>query len=202
MGVVSKWEPIKGETPIDPEGLKDRSITTRTQLNRAEAKNILRPTIKYLSGQPSNRTAPFDYNWALQLHKEMFGDVWEWAGVPRTRDLTIGVQWELIGQELGGLFLNIVYWKPVKELLLEQVVTIHHTAVKIHPFYNGNGRWSRMLANIWLRKHGSPIIEWPEAEVGTPESTIRNEYIAAIVAADQNDFAPLFELHRRFGVGM
>ena len=41
--------------------------------------------------------------------------------------------------------------------LSEQAVLLHHRAVQIHPFENGNGRWSRLLANIWLKKHAHPI---------------------------------------------
>jgi hypothetical protein len=33
------WRPIPGETPIDPSWLRDRSVTTRRELIRAEAMN-------------------------------------------------------------------------------------------------------------------------------------------------------------------
>ena len=82
---VSDWRPIPGETPIDPSGLRDRSITTRVELNRAEALNITKAYVKYLAAVPSKRMAPFDYAWLLRLHKEMFCDVWKWAGQPRQR---------------------------------------------------------------------------------------------------------------------
>lgn len=51
--------------------------------------------------------------------------------------------------------------------------------VAIHPFLNGNGRWARMLANIWLKRNGHPITEWPEATISF-KSVIRDEYLAAI----------------------
>jgi Fic family protein len=79
--------------------------------------------------------------------------------------------------------------------ILEQAVLIHHRAVQIHPFRNGNGRWSRMLSNIWLRIHGSPIVEWP-ADIGG-ESPIRSEYLACLRAADDRNLKPLLELHAR-----
>ena len=70
--------------------------------------------------------------------------------------------------------------------LLEQAVRLHHRAVRIHPFPNGNGRWARMLANIWLKRHGQPITAWPEETIGT-RSVVRDEYLAAIRAADEGD---------------
>ena len=68
--------------------------------------------------------------------------------------------------------------------------------VKIHPFINDNGRWFRMLANPWLRKHGAKPTLWPEPLIGDV-SPIRSEYIEAIQAADRNDHRPLIELHRQ-----
>ena len=80
--------------------------------------------------------------------------------------------------------------------LLEQAARLHYRAVWIHPFKNGNGRWARLLANIWLRLHGSPIVLWPDESIGQ-ESIIRNEYIKALKFADQGDFGPLLALHNR-----
>ena len=82
---VGDWRPIHGETPIDPSGLRDRSITTRSELNRAEALNIMKAHLKYLAATPTKRMAPFDYTWLLRVHKEMYCDVWKWAGQPRQK---------------------------------------------------------------------------------------------------------------------
>ena len=82
-------------------------------------------------------------------------------------------------------------------LAWKQATRLHHRAVSIHPFVNGNGRWSRMLANIWLKRHGQAIIEWPEETIGS-NSVIRDEYLGAIRAADAGDERPLRELHQRF----
>ena len=74
---------------------------------------------------------------------------------------------------------------------------LHHRSVSIHPFPNGNGRWSRMLANIWLRLNRQPYTLWPEGTVGEA-SVLRAAYLAALRAADAGDYDPLHELHRRF----
>jgi hypothetical protein len=54
-----------------------------------------------------------------------------------------------------------------------------------------------MLANIRLKRNRRPITEWPEQVIGR-ESPVRGEYLQAIRAADEGDYEPLFELHRRF----
>jgi len=53
-----------------------------------------------------------------------------------------------------------------------------------------------MLANIWQWLHAHPPTHWPEATLGV-ESMARSEYLAAIRAADDGDYGPLIELHRR-----
>jgi Fic family protein len=82
--------------------------------------------------------------------------------------------------------------------LHEQAARLHHRAVAIHPFANGNGRWSRMLANIWLRRNGARWTEWPEATIGA-SSVIRGRYLDALRAADAGDLGPLTAMHAEFG---
>ena len=81
--------------------------------------------------------------------------------------------------------------------LLEQATRLHYRAVWIHPFSNGNGRWARLLANIWLRRHEASLILWPEESVGQ-ESLIRNDYLKALKDADKGDFGPLLALHSQY----
>lgn len=189
---------LPGETPVDDiSGLRIKGISTRADLNAAEAENVLKATLKYLAGHPSRRTAPFNVAWMLKLHREMFGDVWSWAGEIRTRDLNIGVPFYQVRQELHNMAEDLATWRKYGHDLVEQAARLHFRAVRIHPFLNGNGRWARMLANVLLKQNRSPIIEWPETVIGT-ESTIRSEYIAAIKEADRGDDGPLIALHRRF----
>jgi hypothetical protein len=61
---------------------------------------------------------------------------------------------------------------------------------------NGNGRWSRMLTNVWLLERQQTVVEWPK-DLGET-SPIRKEYIDALKAADHGDLEPFIALHRRF----
>lgn len=192
------WEPIPGETPIDDvSGLIPTNVGTRTQLNQVEAENITLAMTKYLVGRLSDRDAPFSYQWFFDLHGEMFGNVWKWAGKARTYNVNFGCPFYDIGAKVMDLVQDIVYWGKGPFPLIEDAAQLHYRAVKIHPFQNGNGRWSRLLANIWLRRHGAKPIQWPENLIGEV-SPIRNEYLEAIKAADKNEFQLLNDLHRRF----
>ena len=157
--------------------------------------NIADAVLKYLVGIPTHEEAPFDFTWALQLHQEMFGKVWAWAGKLRKVELNIGVSFIHVETRLFELLANLHLWTDMP--LIEQAVRLHHGAVAIHPFLNGNGRWAGMLANIWLKQHGSSPTEWPEQAVGEA-SIIRIEYLIAIKAADDWNYEPLIELHARY----
>ena len=194
------WKPIKGETPLDDISgfllLKQFPNVTRELVNRLEAENIRKAVVKYLAASPSERTAPFTYAWLLQLHREMFGDVWSWAGALRTTQTNIGAAPRQITEALQSMLINLRHWHKQGDPLIEQAAMLHHTAVKIHPFPNGNGRWSRMLANIWLKQNGHPLTIWP-ADLETLTET-RDEYLAAVKKGDELDYGPLIALHKKY----
>ena len=193
------WNTIPGETPIDISGLKISGISNRQELSVVEAENVRKAIVKYLGGSLTRRTAKFDLSWMLKLHREMFGNVWKWAGEVRMTDLNLGSPWQQITVQLHDLCADLAYWETHWPDVVEQAVHLHHRAVQIHPFLNGNGRWARLLANIWLRLHKMPLTEWPEDTIEAT-SKIREDYLAAIRTADSGDFAPLIELHRQFAV--
>jgi fido (protein-threonine AMPylation protein) len=190
------FKPIPGETPItDFSELKVKGIVYRSQLNKVEAANITKALARYFGGPLTRIEAPFDYAWFLRFHREMFEDVWGWAGRLRTSVTNIGIEPRFIEERLYGLSQNLPCW--ANESLLQQATLLHHQAVHIHPFENGNGRWSRALANLWLYLHGHEPTEWPGTAL-SEESPVRGEYIEAIKAADDGDCGPLLALHERF----
>lgn len=197
--MITGWTPRPGETPItDFSCLKPKGLTLWKEVSDLEAANILKPLAKYLAAKPSVKRAPFDYVWTLRLHEEMFDDVWAWAGRLRTEDLNIGCKWQEIEVRLFELLKDLKAWEENGMDVHEQAVMLHHKAVLIHPFPGGNGRWSRMLENIWLKQHGIAITAWPEEMIESSESPIRGEYLTAIKAADNGDYAPLLAIHKRY----
>jgi Fic-DOC domain mobile mystery protein B len=194
---VDPWRPIAGETPIDLSGLRDRTIRTRRDLTRAEARNIRKAFVKYLAATPSIRIAPFNYQWFLRLHGEMFGHVWQWAGQLRRTNRNLGVPWAQVAEQLAALAQDLPHWHALP--LVEQAARLHYCAVWVHPFLNGNGRWARLLANIWLRQHHAPLVIWP-AGIGDT-SPIRDDYLTSLCAADAGDLGPLVALHAAYANG-
>lgn len=195
--MMEKWETLPGETPIDDiSGLKLKEVRTRKQSAR-RGRECPQGDREVPGGKAKSPPGQVRPHLVLKLHAEMFGDVWEWAGKPRQVDLNIGVAWYQVEADLQNLVDDLEYWEKNWPDVLEQAVHLHHRAVHVHPFMNGNGRWARMLANVWLRLHDFPVTEWPEEAIGAV-SPVRNEYLAAIMSADNGEMEPLLDLHRRF----
>lgn len=85
----------------------------------------------------------------VHLHEQLFGGIWTWAGSFRRTGLNIGVDPYLISTELHTAFGNLGY--QAREMLLtarQLGVATHAELVRIHPFSDGNGRVTRLMADL------------------------------------------------------
>ncbi|HLD50145.1 MAG TPA: mobile mystery protein B [bacterium] len=185
-----------GQTPIDDiSGLK-LNITTQGELNRAEYENYRKANQKYRLEKITSKLAPFTFDWLCQLHSEILGDVWAWAGEIRKSEKTIGFLHHKIGSGIHQLLYELGQWEKEKIQASEIAVRLHFRLVTIHPFENGNGRWARLATNIYLRKNGLHFINWPAQ---TDEiKTFRPDYIEALRQAEKENLDPLRSLHAKY----
>jgi Fic-DOC domain mobile mystery protein B len=184
----------EGATPLTDEdyvGLKPNWIANRADLNQAEAQNISQAFDKYLI-RPMLSEDILDELFVRKLHGEMFSDVWSWAGKYRQLDTSIGSDPLSIQEHVFGLMENAKYWiESNKSTDIDAAVCeIHHKLVLIHPFRNGNGRMTRMFADLLLGSKGQPVFSWGGGQLEEPSPT-REKYIAALRAADKGDLSLL-----------
>ncbi len=85
-----------------------------------------------------------------ELHKQLYGDIWNWAGKYRVRELNIGVEPWQIATELRSSLDTILYrWQNTDDWSPRQLgIVVHAETVRIHPFTDGNGRTTRLLADL------------------------------------------------------
>lgn len=187
-----KFEVPEGATPIgDADGLIP-DIVAYADLCAVEAENILAAADRHLKRRKNADGAWLDEEFIRSLHADMFGNVWEWAGKYRDRELTVGVAPARVREEIGNLLGDFRYWqglKPGEMGILERSVRLHHKLVWIHPFRNGNGRHARMAADVYLHSQRHALPAWP-ADVGAAGEA-RKRYLAGLKAADAGDYAPL-----------
>ncbi len=189
------------KTPLDLSQILPRvraAVRNRQELNVLEEENVRYALVKYLASRPSKAKAPFTFEWVCKLHGEMFGTILVGAGKVRTVDVKPGLPPEQVGPSLMHLVADLSAWDLNNTPIIEQGMMLHHRATYIHPFTNGNGRWARMLANIWLMQHDAPRVRWPGRRLVGTESSVRKEYIAALKRADNCEYDDLLELHHRY----
>jgi len=195
MGLTGAHAP--GATPLEPDdivGLIPAHVTTQGQLNEFEESNILKARL-WLRRLRARRD-PFDFSFALELHRRMFGDIWTWAGTLRRRETNIGVAAERIAVQLKQLLENTRVRMDSEPNAIEQIATeLHHKLVSIHPFVNGNGRHARMLTDAVLEAKGRKSFSWGQNSV-EKAGPVRGAYISALQAADRGDYAPLSKFVR------
>jgi Fic-DOC domain mobile mystery protein B len=186
-----------GATPLDAEdleGLLPRYITTRAELNDAEFKNISEDLKKYFLSRKKIR---FTISNFYKIHKEMFGNVWKWAGKKRKTEKNIGVDKTQIDVEMKKLMDDLEYWLEQNMDIIEISARLHHRLVFIHPFNNGNGRWARFIVNLFLKDHLGSYLDFPEDEL-LLLTAIRKSYISALREADGLNYKPLINLHKKY----
>jgi Fic-DOC domain mobile mystery protein B len=188
-----------GATPVnDCSGLLISWVQTMSDLNRVEAENVAHAQRKYLRSSP-NISSWFRMKELQNIHRSMFGKVWDWAGKQRTSVTSIGIKPALIAAHMAELFAEVAYWEKSEMNLsfLEKSARIHHRLVAIHPFENGNGRFSRLIADrcllSWRCQH--PI--WP-TEL-SQEGSARKQYIQSLKAADKGNYDLLIEFMEEHG---
>jgi len=127
------------------------------------------------------------------LHKRMFGKVWKWAGKYRETDRNIGVDVWNIAADLRSLLGDVQFWIENETYLPDEIaVRFHHRLVLIHPFPNGNGRWSRLVADLLIASLGGERFTWGKENL-QEASAVRRGYIDALHAADAHDTAATVE---------
>jgi fido (protein-threonine AMPylation protein) len=74
-------------------------------------------------------------------------------------------------------------------------VRFHHRLVQIHPFPNGNGRHSRLMADLMVMQLGGERFSWGRRSLDDPTS-LRTRYIQALRDCDHGDNGPLLAFAR------
>jgi Fic-DOC domain mobile mystery protein B len=179
-------------TPEEREGLIPSHITLRGELNELEQQNIL----EAVTWTFARRRNPLEERFARNLHRRMFGHVWRWAGTYRITDKNLGVDPGQIQHRLYQTLDDVSFWSENKTYPPDEIaVRFHHALVCVHPFPNGNGRWSRLMADILAVRLGGKRLSWGGGHLRA-EGEARDVYIRALKAADNHDFASLLAFAR------
>lgn len=188
-------EDDEANTPLEAEEreqLIPSYITLRRELNEAEQINIA-DAAKWLA---SRKRDVLDEKFLRILHTRMFGQVWKWAGDYRKTPRNIGVEAWRIPMDVAQAIDDAKFWVANGTYSPDEIaVRFSHRLVAIHPFPNGNGRFSRMVGDLLAVQLGQPRFSWGSANLVDPNET-RQAYVTALRAADAHDFDALIAFAR------
>jgi Fic-DOC domain mobile mystery protein B len=189
------FEQADDATPLTPEEQRElipAHIAYRRELNEAEQENISRAQDWALARRRNLLTEKF----VTDLHKQMLGDVWRWAGKFRRSERNLGIPFYGISVALRQLLDEAKAWIEYKSYPPDEIaLRFHHRLVHIHPFPNGNGRHARLMADLLVMSLGGERFTWGSAELQAV-GDVRGRYIAALKAADNHDIGPLLVFAR------
>ena len=139
-------------------------------------------------------TCPITVAHLKSWHKRWLGNVYEWAGEERSVNMSKdGFQFAVAGQipRLLQQFESqyLARFTPCTNLdderLIAAIATVHVEFILIHPFREGNGRLSRLLADVMAVQAGYEPLDYSSWDENKPQ------YVAAIHAGVGCDYGPM-----------
>ena len=197
MGLELEY--IKGQTPIDEEekeGLKIKTISTRGELNEFEQSNI-EEAVEWSIRNKFSQDQILTVNFIKEVHNKMFLEIWDWAGTFRKSNKNIGVDKHQIYSQLISLLDDCKFWINNNIYGDDEIaIRFKYRLVKIHPFPNGNGRHSRLCADILISHvFNKPVFTWGGENL-TEHNENRDRYLGALFKADEGIIEPLITFAR------
>lgn len=189
-----------GQTPLSEEemdGLLIDTITTHGELDEFEQMNIEK-AIEWTLSKKFKPEYILSEEFVRELHKRMFKDVWSWAGDFRMSEKNIGIKFHLIGTTLKQLNDDCLFWVNNKTYSEDEIaIRYKHRIVNIHCFANGNGRHSRLIADV-IRKQifNLDYFNWGSHSNLVKTGEQRAKYLEAIRQADNENIQPLIDFSK------
>ncbi|MGB3155754.1 MAG: mobile mystery protein B [Chitinophagaceae bacterium] len=192
MGLDIKYE--DGQTPLDENesmGLLFKTITTQGELNEAEQLNI-EEAVEWTLRKKFEADNILSETFCNELHRKMYSGVWQWAGTFRKTNKNIGVDKYQIQVALRTLIEDCNVWIDHQTYPEDEIaVRFKHRIVSIHCYSNGNGRHSRLMADVIISHiFGRPVFTWGAANL-VKAGEARETYLKALKAADKGDLTGL-----------
>jgi cell filamentation protein len=129
------------------------------------------------------------------LHRQWLGDVYPWAGEYRQVNIGKGGFAFAMAAQVPRLMVELqrdtlTAHTPCvfddTDRVVEALAVTHSELVLIHPFREGNGRLSRLLATLMALQAGMPVLDFSGIR-----GHARNTYFMAVQAAMGRDYTPM-----------
>lgn len=127
-------------------------------------------------------------------HRRWLGNVYDWAGQYRTVNMSKdgfpfapAVQLSRLMQQFDAQ--HLARYTPCRQMsngeLIEAIAVVHVEFILLHPFREGNGRISRLLADVMAVQSGRDPLDYSSWEKN------KAAYVAAIQKGMDCDYEPM-----------
>ena len=169
------------------------NITTRQEIERVETELLFEVTDQLLDEFDKNRR--FSADDLLEIHRRWLGSVYGWAGKYRQVVMSKGNFTFAAPAYIPRLMADfeeeiLAKYTPCTFKSRQKIVTalasVHTELILIHPFREGNGRVSRLLATLMALQAGLPFLDFSGFE-----KERREEYFTAVRYGLDRNYEPM-----------
>ncbi len=191
---MSKYQFTKSDIYLPGTDIpKNRlGIETPDLLHEVEATLLQQAYTRFITElDPTDR---FDENYFKALHRDTYESLYEWAGLYRTVDMSKGgslfCRAAYLEQETRRIFRELEQEQYLKqaadgtvEQFAERLAHYQSELIALHPFYELNGRITRLFFDLIAVYHGYEPIDYSQAL--TEGTTGLNAYVEASILCVQ-----------------
>lgn len=175
---------------------------TDTLINKFNTKDPVKLTelegVAWSCASALHPTPPghFDYDHLKNMHKHLFGAIYDWAGQERTVDIIKGnshfARKEFIGNELNKIFSKLKadnHLQGLEPLPFCKKLSYYFNEINAaHPFREGNGRTLRAFSNL-LAKQAGYSLDWCRVS--------EKDYLHANIVGFNADYEPMTKVFQQ-----
>lgn len=189
---MSKYKVSREENEVLPNLLH---LDKKEDIDNAEFEGFLYAEL-YLTEKLNSRTK-FNEKYIKQIHKIALKDLYGFAGLYRTVNMSKGgflfPTAQFIPQSMTAYDNEILSLLPntyeSEKSLISDVAKVHGELLFIHPFREGNGRTARILANLMVRKQGYKGLHFDRID-----DEIFVQYVNAVQMVAEKNYGPMEEV--------
>ncbi len=170
-----------------------RSISVKQAIDEAETRELYRATDELTEIYDQNHQ--FTAADICSIHRDWLGTIYEWAGKYRQVTISKGKFTFALPKFIPRLMADfekqeLARYTPCnfksRKKQIQALAIVHTELLLIHPFREGNGRFSRLLAMLMALQARLPPLDFSEFEGERKE-----EYFAAVRTGLDKNYKPM-----------
>ena len=175
------------------------SIKRKREMDALEATNLFKVTMWAIQNYSANHR--FTAQDIDELHRQWLGTIYPWAGQHRQVNISKGGFNFAMAAQVTRLMAEferdvLAKYTPCnfnsRTEVIEALAVTHCELVLIHPFREGNGRTSRLLATLMALQAGLPLLDF--SGITGKE---KQAYFQAVQLSMGRDYEPMKNIFRK-----